>query len=245
MTSASASTPLPEWKRSLITTALETGILSFGSFTLKSGRVSPYFVNCGLFCRSKPLRAIGQAYAQTLHAHALAHPEWSFDVLFGPAYKGIQLCALTAVQLGELDAGRWDGVGTSYNRKEAKDHGEGGIMVGESLRGKKVVVIDDVMTAGTAIREAISIIDAQGGTLVGVIVAIDRQEKMPSAAEKRGEKDDGSPRSSAIGEVARETGVPVLAVLTLDDLITGMATLGKEDEVRQMEEYRKQYGATD
>lgn len=118
-------------------------------------------------------------------------------------------------------------------------------MVGESIKGKRVVIIDDVMTAGTAIREAISIIEGQGGKLVGIIVAIDRMEKMPSEAEKRGEGDDGKPRGSAIGEVRRETGVPVLAVLSLDDIVEGMRKLGRQEEVKSIEEYRSKYGATD
>lgn len=118
-------------------------------------------------------------------------------------------------------------------------------MVGESMQGKRVVIIDDVMTAGTAIREAISIIEKQGGKLVGIIVAIDRQEKLPSQAEKDGKGDDGLPRGSAIGEVRQETGVPVLAVLTLSDIIEGMKKMGRTDEVQKMEAYRTQYGASD
>ncbi|KAK4499100.1 hypothetical protein PRZ48_009612 [Zasmidium cellare] len=240
-----SSTDLPEWKTHLISLALSSNILTFGTYTLKSHRISPYFVNCGLFSKARLIRAIASAYAQTLHTHALTHPTFTFDVLFGPAYKGIPLAATTAEKLAGLDEERWGEVGYSFNRKEVKDHGEGGLMVGESMKGKRVVVIDDVMTAGTAIREAISIIDSQGGKLVGIIVAIDRQEKMPSESEKRGEGDDGSVRGSTIGEVRRETGVPVLAVLTLEDIVEGMRGLGRGEEVRRMEEYRKVYGATD
>ncbi|SMR54771.1 unnamed protein product [Zymoseptoria tritici ST99CH_3D1] len=236
---------LPEWKSSLISLTLSSNILTFGTFTLKSNRQSPYFVNCGLFSKARSIRAISSAYAHTLHEHALSDPSFSFDVLFGPAYKGIPLCATTAEKLAGIDEKKWGEVGYSFNRKEAKDHGEGGLMVGESMKGKKVVIIDDVMTAGTAIREAIDIIKAQGGELVGIIVAIDRQEKLPSAAEKEGKGDDGSPRGSAIGEVRRETGVPVLAVLTLSDIMEGMRGLGREEEVKRMEEYRRQYGASD
>lgn len=149
-----------------------------------------------------------------------------------------------------MDAERWDGKGYAFNRKEAKDHGEGGMIVGEALKGKKVIIIDDVITAGTAIREAIEIIKAQGGELVGIVVAVDRQERTPSAAEKEGKSvaggDDGSEsKSSAIGEVRRETGVPVLAVLTLEDIIAGAEKLGMGEEVKKMEEYRRQYGAAD
>lgn len=120
-------------------------------------------------------------------------------------------------------------------------------MVGSSLKGKRVVVIDDVMTAGTAIREAVSIIEQQGGKLVGIVVAVDRQEKMPSRSERDGRGDDGSEseRRSTMGEVRRETGVPVLAVLTLSDLIEGMRTMGREEEVEAMQAYYRQYGAKD
>lgn len=236
---------LPDWKTDLISLTLQSSILTFGTFTLKSGRTSPYFVNCGLFSRARSIRSISSAYARTLHEHAAQNPSFSFDVLFGPAYKGIPLAATTAEKLAGIDEQKWGEVGYSFNRKEVKDHGEGGLMVGESMKGKKVVIIDDVITAGTAIREAIDIIKAQGGELVGIIVAIDRQEKLPSQSEKEGKGDDGKPRGSAIGEVVRETGVPVLAVLTLGDMIEGMRKLGREDEVKRMEEYRKQYGASD
>lgn len=241
----SSADPLPAWKSDLISTALQSGILTFGSFTLKSHRVSPYFINAGLFSTASAIRAISSAYASALHAHAVAHPSWSFDVLFGPAYKGIPLAATTCDKLAGLDVTRWGRVGFAYNRKEVKDHGEGGLMVGQPLAGRKVVIIDDVMTAGTAIREAIEIIAAQGGELVGIIVAVDRQEKMPSESEKRGQGDDGTPRGSTIGEVRRETGVPVLAVLTLEDLMRGMTEMGKEEEVKGMREYYERYKPTE
>ena len=244
----STTTSLPPWKTSLISLALHSNILTFnGPYTLKSGRQSPYFINCGLFSRAKLIRAISAAYATTLHEHASKHPEWEFDVLFGPAYKGIPLAATTAEKLAGVDEERYGEVGYSFNRKEVKNHGEGGLMVGESLKGKRVVIIDDVMTAGTAIREAISIIDSQGGKLVGIVVAVDREEKMPSQSEKEGKGDDGSEgeRGSTIGEVRRETGVPVLAVLTLGDVIEGMRGLGRGEEVRAMEAYRAKYGARD
>lgn len=240
-----AADTLPPWKAELIDLCSSSGILTFGSFKLKSNRVSPYFVNCGLFSRARLIRAISSAYAQTLHTYALEHSGFDFDVLFGPAYKGIPLCATTAEKLAGLDQQRWGEVGYSFNRKEVKDHGEGGLMVGESLKGKRVVIIDDVMTAGTAIREAISIINSQGGKLVGIIVALDRQEKMPSQSEKDGKGDDGSARGSTIGEVRREYGVPVLAVMTLQDLIASMKAKERDDEVNAMQEYYRQYGAKD
>jgi orotate phosphoribosyltransferase len=236
---------LPPWKSDLITLCLSSNILTFGTFELKSHRISPYFVNCGLFCRAKLIRAISSAYAQTLHAYFKDHPEFKFDVLFGPAYKGIPLAATTAEKLAGLDEERYGEVGYAFNRKEVKDHGEGGIMVGEDVRGQRVVVVDDVMTSGKAIREAISIIEKQGGTLVGIIVALDREEKMPSQSEKDGKGDDGSARGSAIGEVRRETGVPVLAILTLSDIVAGMEEKGRVEEVEAMRKYYVQYGSKD
>ena len=240
-----ASADLPAWKSSLISLCLSSNVLSFGSFKLKSNRISPYFFNCGLFSNAKLIRAISSAYAEALNAQAEDNAGWGFDVLFGPAYKGIPLCATTVEKLGALDEKRWGEVGYAFNRKEVKDHGEGGLMVGESLKGKRVVIIDDVMTAGTAMRESIEMIKAQGGTLVGIIVAVNRQEKMPSQSEKEGKGDDGSERGSAIGEVRRETGVPVLSVLSLKDLIEGMKAMGREEEVKMMEDYYRQYGTQD
>ena len=242
---SSPSSDLPAWKSELIELAQSGGILTFGSFTLKSGRVSPYFVNCGQFSRARLIRAVSSAYARALDTYARAHPDWDFDVLFGPAYKGIPLCATTAEKLAGLDEARWGEVGYSFNRKEVKDHGEGGLMVGEALQGKRVVIIDDVMTSGKAIREGMSIIEGQGGTLVGIIVAIDRQEKTLSQSEREGKGDDGTPRGSTVSEVRRESGVPVMAVLTLKDIMEGMTRLGRHEEVAQMQEYDKKYGATD
>jgi len=240
----SSAEALPAYKRDLISLTLSSNILTFGSFTLKSGRISPYFFNCGLFSKGKLIRGISEAYARTVAEYCSAHPDFQFDVLFGPAYKGIPLCATTAEKLAGIDEAKYGDLGFVYNRKEVKDHGEGGLMVGESLKGKKVVVIDDVMTAGTAIREAISIIKSQGGELVGIIVALDRQEKTPSEGEKQGKPDDGSDRPSTIGQVREETGVPVLAVLTLDDVIEGVKGQATEEQLKAMEDYKKKYGAS-
>lgn len=233
------------YKQHLLELALASSILTFGDFKLKSNRQSPYFFNCGLFSGLKQARAIAKAYAQSLHAYANEHPGFDFDVLFGPAYKGVPLAATTTFALGDIDEQRWQHTAYAFNRKEAKAHGEGGTIVGEPLKGKRCVVIDDVMTAGTAIREAISIIEAQGGTLVGIIIALDRQEMMPSQSEKEGKGDDGSVRGSAIGEVRRKTGVPVIAVLTLKDIIDGMKGMGKDEDVRRMEEYNQKWGSID
>lgn len=240
-----AASDLPPWKSELIDLCLGSGILKFGTFTLKSGRISPYFVNCGLFSRAKLIRSISSAYARTLDAYAKDHSEFKFDVLFGPAYKGIPLAATTAEKLAGIDESKYGEAAYSFNRKEVKDHGEGGILVGEPIKGKRVIIIDDVMTSGKAIREAISIIDQQGGTLVGIVVALDREEKMPSQSEKDGKGDDGSERGSAIGEVRRETGVPVLAILTLSDIVKGMREKGREKEVADMEQYSAKYGSKD
>ncbi|GAB1744058.1 orotate phosphoribosyltransferase [Hortaea werneckii] len=242
---AASNHEIPQWKAEMIETALQSDILTFGSYKLKSNRISPYFVNCGLFCRAKLIKAISSAYASQLHAQSQVDPNFGFDVLFGPAYKGIPLAATVCDKLADIDEKKYGDVAYSFNRKEVKDHGEGGLMVGGSLKGKRCVIIDDVMTAGTAIREAISIINSQGGQLVGIIVAVDRQEKMPSESEKAGQGDDGQPRGSTIGEVRRETGVPVMAVLTLSDLIAGMRKLGREEEVKQMQAYYEQYKPSD
>jgi orotate phosphoribosyltransferase len=240
-----AAIDLPSWKSELIDQCLGSGILTFGTFTLKSGRISPYFVNCGLFCEAKLIKSISRAYARTLDAYAKDHAGFQFDVLFGPAYKGIPFASNTADKLDDIDESKYGRVGYAFNRKEVKDHGEGGIIVGSPIKGKKVVIIDDVMTSGKAIREAISIIEQQGGTLVGIVVALDREEKMPSQSEKDGKGDDGCERGSAIGEVRRETGVPVLAILTLSDIVKGMKEKGREKEVADMQEYYAKYGSKD
>ncbi|KAF2222324.1 phosphoribosyltransferase-like protein [Elsinoe ampelina] len=245
---------LPQYKLDLLRLCLTHRILTFGTFTLKSGRTSPYFFNAGLFNTSSLLSALSTAYAQTI---ASAFPPTSpssssssppFDLLFGPAYKGIPLASTVLLSLGHLDAATYGATSYAFNRKEAKAHGEGGNIVGASLKGKKVLVIDDVITAGTAIREAVEIIRREGGEVVGIIVALDRGEKVASEAEKRGEKTDGREeegRCSTVEMVRREVGVRVEAVLTLEDVIRGLKEAGGvgEEEVRGMEEYRGRYGA--
>lgn len=243
--STAESAALPAWKTELINHCLSSKILTFGSFELKSKRISPYFFNCGLFSKAHLIRAISTAYANTLAEHGRENAGWTFDVLFGPAYKGIPLCATTAEKLAGIDEQKFGQVGYAFNRKEVKDHGEGGLIVGESLKGKKVVIIDDVMTAGTAIRESIDVIREQGGELVGIIVAVNRQEKMPTQSEKEGRGDDGSERGSAIGQVRRDTGVPVLAVLSLTDIVAAMKGLGRHEEVKQMQDYYARFGTQD
>lgn len=231
---------LPAFKTDFLKDCVEAGALKFGTFTLKSKRTSPYFFNAGLFHRADLLRSISSAYAHTLKAHSDADPSFEFDVLFGPAYKGIPLAAATVDKLADLDLQRYGKKSYSFNRKEAKDHGEGGNIVGASLAGRKVVIVDDVITAGTAIREAIDIIKKEGGELVGIIVAFDRLEKTPSATD-----DDGTPRPSAIGEVRKQYGIPVLAILTLNDVVDYLRGLGSEEDLRRLDEYREKYRASD
>jgi orotate phosphoribosyltransferase len=231
--SASASL-LPDYKRSFLHSCLSAHVLTFGIYTLKSGRRSPYFFNAGLFHRASLLRSISSAYAHTLITYSISNPGFKFDIVFGPAYKGIPLATATVDKLAELDERRYGDVSFSFNRKEAKDHGEGGSIVGAGLRGKRVLVLDDVITAGTAMREACGIIAKEGGSLVGVIVALDRMERMPG---------DGV-TTSAIGQVRREFGVPVLSIITLNDLIKELRGVGGTDLTR-MEEYKRSYGASD
>ena len=205
--------------------ALRLGVLRFGRFTLKSGRESPYFFNAGLFDTGTAIAGLGRAYADALAASDLA-----FDVLFGPAYKGIPLVTATAAALAERH-GR--DVPWAFNRKEAKDHGEGGTIVGRRLAGR-VLIVDDVITAGTAIRESVEIIRAAGATPAGVLLALDRQEQGRESAR------------SAVQEVREQFGIPVVAILTLADLIAG-AKAGSAgippDALPALEAYRERYGA--
>jgi len=182
---------------SFIDLCLRLGVLRFGEFKLKSGRLSPYFFNAGSFNTGGGLAELGRHYADAIHKTA-----WSFDVLFGPAYKGIPLVAAASIALADRH-GR--DVPWAFNRKEAKDHGEGGNIVGTPLRGR-VLIIDDVITAGTAIREAVDIITAAGAQPVGVVLALDRQER-------------GTGQLSAVQEVEQTLGLPVTSILKLADLV--------------------------
>lgn len=225
---------LPTYKSAFLQSCLSASVLTFGTYKLKSGRLSPYFFNAGLFHTASLVRSISTAYAHTLLAHVTQDPTFQFDVLFGPAYKGIPLATATVDKLAELDEGRFGKVSYSFNRKELKDHGEGGVIVGAPLRNKNVIIIDDVITAGTAMREAIEIIRAQGGTLVGVIVALDRKERM---------SDEGN--GSAIGVVRREYNVPVMSIIDLDDLIGVLGGLKDDEDMERLREYKGRYGAND
>lgn len=185
------------YQREFIEFALAQGVLRFGSFTLKSGRQSPYFFNAGLFNTGRRLAALGRYYAAAILDSGI-----EADVLFGPAYKGIPIASATAVQLAE----HFDrDLPWCFNRKEAKDHGEGGLMVGSPLQGR-VLIIDDVITAGTAIREVMQIVYRAGANAVGVVVAVDRQER-------------GQGALSAIQEVERDFGMPVISIIRLDQII--------------------------
>ncbi len=196
-------------------------VLKFGEFTLKSGRISPYFFNAGAFASGEALAALGRCYAQRIVDSGM-----EFDVLLGPAYKGIPLAATTAVALADQH-GR--DVPFAYNRKEAKDHGEGGVLVGAPLEGR-VLVIDDVITAGTAVREVIQMIEAAGATLAGVAIGLDRQER-------------GASDVSAIQEIEREHGIPVLSIVEMHDLIAYLESEGDPEGVLpNMHQYRATYG---
>jgi orotate phosphoribosyltransferase len=204
---------------SFISLCLELGVLRFGEFKLKSGRLSPYFFNAGLFNTGRALAQLGRAYARAIHESSL-----SFDVLFGPAYKGIPLVAATAIALADQH-GR--DVPWSFNRKEAKDHGEGGIIVGAPLRGR-VLIVDDVITAGTAIREALEIIRAAGAQPAGVVLALDRQER-------------GQGSLSAVQEVEQTFGLPVTSILKLADLVSFLEKTGDAVQLDAVERYRARY----
>jgi orotate phosphoribosyltransferase len=214
---------MQDHKRRFFELALSKGNLRFGSFTLKSGRVSPYFFNAGGFDDGASLAALADCYADAIVASGVA-----FDMLFGPAYKGIPLAAATAIAL-HTRHGR--NVPYAFNRKEAKDHGEGGVIVGAPLGGR-VLVIDDVISAGTSMRESIAIITAAGAATAGIAIALDRQE--------RGQGD-----RSAAQEVEAEFGIPCVAIAALDDLI---AYLGTRDvpgiDINAIQEYRERYGVS-
>lgn len=210
-------------KTQFLELSLELGALRFGEFELKSGRISPYFFNAGQLSTGRAAATLGRCYAA-----ALADAGIPFDMLFGPAYKGISLAALTAAALAEhhgLDCP------FAYNRKEVKDHGEGGSCIGAAIAGR-VLIVDDVITAGTAVTEAMQIIEAGGGVPTGVLVALDRQEVAT-----------GSSRS-AVRELQDRVGIPVLSIVSLDDLVAHMqARPDFAQHLSAMRAYRARYGA--
>ena len=212
------------YQREFIELCMRLGVLKFGVFKLKSGRESPYFFNAGLFSSGAAIAAVGKAYADAVVASDI-----SFDMLFGPAYKGIPLVTAATAALAEhhgID------LPFAFNRKESKDHGEGGLIVGSPLKGR-VLIVDDVITAGTAIRDSIEIIRAAGAHPAGVLLALDRQERGTVSP------------LSAVQEVREQFGMPVIAVIGLSDLMQHMRSLGRDTDLIAMEAYRDRYGLAD
>ncbi|MFO1303118.1 MAG: orotate phosphoribosyltransferase [Burkholderiales bacterium] len=214
---------MADFRQDFLAFALACEVLRFGEFKTKAGRLSPYFFNAGLFDDGDSLRNLGSFYAKAFLASGV-----KCDQLFGPAYKGIPLAAATAIALSE----NGHNLPWSFNRKEAKDHGEGGVVVGAPLRGR-VLIVDDVITAGTSVRESVELIRAHGANPAGVLIALDRMER-------------GQGLASAVQEVESLYGIPVIAIATLDDL---MAFLGGRSDLAAhaaaVERYRSQYGATE
>ncbi len=213
---------MKDYQREFLRFALNTGVLRFGEFTLKSGRVSPYFFNAGLFNTGRSLARLGRYYA-----HAIVDSGIDFDLLYGPAYKGIPLAAVTCAALADQHD---RDLPYAFNRKEAKDHGEGGNIVGSPLQGR-ILIIDDVISAGTSVRESVDIIRAHGAEPAGVVIALDRQEK-------------GQDERSAVTQVESELGIPVAAIVRLEHLVE---YLGEQPEqtgaLEHIRNYRARYGA--
>jgi orotate phosphoribosyltransferase len=210
------------FRREFVRFAIESGVLRFGEFRTKAGRLSPYFFNAGLFDDGAKVGRLGEFYARAALASGIA-----FDVIFGPAYKGITLAAATAIAL----AAQGQNVPFCFNRKEAKDHGEGGNVVGAPLKGRALIV-DDVITDGGAKREAIEFIRNAGATPAGVLIALDRQER-------------GQGELSATQELARDYGLPVTAIATLDDILATLSeTAGGREHIGSIEDYRRRYGVS-
>lgn len=246
----STSIPSPsanqDYKSTLLPLLISNKVLSFGTYTLKSGRESPYFFTSSLMHTAPLLRASSAAYASVLSSEPFVTTDANgttkpnFDIVFGPAYKGIPICAAVLNELAVQDSlsgspqGTWDNVSYSFNRKEAKAHGEGGNIVGAPLKGKRVVIVDDVITAGTALREAVGIIEKEGGIVAGVVVMLDREERVSDSEPK-----------SAIGCAERDLGgnIPIRSVLGLHDLIEKLSDSIGAGEVQRLKDYRSRYGA--
>lgn len=208
-----------DYKKEFISYALECGVLKFGEFVLKSGRTSPYFFNTGLFNTGAKLARLGQFYALALRESGIGT-----DILYGPAYKGIPLACATASAYSQLFS---EDMPFAFNRKESKDHGEGGMLVGSPLQGR-VVIVDDVITAGTSVRESVEIIRKTNAAPVGVLIALDRQER-------------GQNQVSAIQEVSDSFGLPVVAIITLADIIEYLRP-ESDEKVNAIIEYQRLYG---
>ena len=205
--------------------ALDAQALRFGEFTLKSGRVSPYFFNAGRFDSGAAIAGLAACYADALEDAAL-----DFNLLFGPAYKGIPLATALACEL----ARRGRDLPVAFNRKEAKAHGEGGVLIGAALAGRRVLIVDDVITAGTAVRESLALIRDAGGTPAGIVIALDRQEAIDPATSRR----------SAAESVAQEQALPVVAVARLEDLLSLTGADAPGVEHGRLLAYRDAYGST-
>jgi len=215
---------MENYKQEFIQFSLAKGVLKFGEFKLKSGRISPYFFNVGLFSSGESIHKLGQFYAK-----ALIESQLKYDMLFGPAYKGISIVTSLASALARdhhVDKP------FAFNRKEMKDHGEQGLTVGAEIKGR-IVIVDDVITAGTAVNECARLITQLGGTLVGVLISLDRQER-------------GHTNLSATAEVASKLNIPVIAIANLGDLINHLETVDSEedDHLQEIKKYRQRYGAT-
>lgn len=214
---------MQDYQKDFLEFALDVGVLRFGEFTLKSGRISPYFFNAGLFNTGAALARLGRYYAQTIVDSGI-----DFDLLYGPAYKGIPLAAVTASALYDHHG---KDVAYAFNRKEAKDHGEGGVIVGHALEGR-VLIIDDVISAGTSVRESMGIIEQQGAQAAGVVIALDRQEK-------------GQGELSAIQEVERDYSVAVAGIVKLKDLVIFLQEKGDSpQQLQAIQHYRENYGVS-
>ena len=212
---------MSDFRQDFLAFCLAREVLRFGQFVTKAGRTTPYFFNAGLFNDGESLRQLGRFYAEALRTSGVA-----CDGLFGPAYKGITLAAATAIALAEMG----QNLPYSFNRKEAKDHGEGGTLVGAPLQGR-IVIVDDVITAGTSVRESVDLIRAQKAVPAGVLIALDRMER-------------GQGERSAVREVQEAFGIPVIAIATLDDVMAFIAN--RPELTRYADEvsaYRTQYGA--
>jgi orotate phosphoribosyltransferase len=227
---AATESELLAYQKEFIEFAVGANVLQFGSFKLKSGRISPYFFNAGLFCSGQSLLSLGRFYAMAIKQSGI-----EFDVIFGPAYKGIPLATAVALSWCQLYGESKD---ICYNRKEVKDHGEGGQLVGASMKGRRVLVVDDVITAGTAIRESVDILKAAEANLAAVVVSLDRQEKASDTAAE-----------SAIQQVESEFGIPVLSIVRLKHLVSyvksaaaSKAGAESDDLLQRIEQYRAQYG---
>ncbi|SCU88980.1 LAME_0E01816g1_1 [Lachancea meyersii CBS 8951] len=219
---------LEDYQKNFLDLALESQALKFGSFTLKSGRQSPYFFNLGQFNTGKLLSNLATAYAI-----AIIQSDLKFDVIFGPAYKGIPLAAIVCVKLAEIGGTKFQNVQYSFNRKEAKTHGEGGSIVGAPLQDQRVLIIDDVMTAGTAINEAFGIIAENNGIVVGTIVSLDRQEVLSVESKER---------LSATQAVSKRYNIPVLSIVTFANIIHYLEAKITPEDKRKMEDYLQTYG---